>query len=143
MRKLSTLLLIVVAGCFFSFRAVDSTKVNTVVGLWSSGKTKDVALHGLTFAFSENGFKVYSENADNVVATGTLAVVREEVLVATEPFVNEDREVIYLAIDSMSGNVTLPKMIKVKELSRSRMVICYERGASNCYVTLRRVKALK
>jgi hypothetical protein len=133
MTRFSIIVSILFAASFFSFKGADRSVTNDLVGIWSSRNVKDPVLRNLTFQFSESTFKILSDKEQ--VATGTFSAVKEEVLVSSEPFVYEEQEVLYLSVDETTDN-SFPKLIKVKERTKARMLICYERGKSHRYVTL-------
>lgn len=137
MYRFSILLVVVSALLFPSFATVHTDTPADVIGTWTSGNSTDAKLRNLTFSFVGEHVEITNE-ANDVIASGVLKSTQEEIAIATDPFAYEMSMVLQIEITSVS-HFSFPTLLRVRSVSSSRMMICYQDGKRSCYTTLKKL----
>ncbi|WP_133259668.1 hypothetical protein [Pseudochryseolinea flava] len=123
-----------------SFTGIERSMNTHLIGYWKTQTVKDERFKNLTFHFSDGKMEIIG--ATGVIATGTLHQFKEEVAIASDPFIYEQQEKMALIINSTVSGVSLPKVISVRSLSKDKMQVSFLDGKFNRYLTLKKKTTL-
>ena len=114
-----------------------------MVGSWQFfeiGNSDNAA--DIQFQFQGNDeFKVTSGNEKNPIVTGTWNLAKESVLVASEPFVEQDEYILQLNIQSKTDAIDLPEEMRLIQIKKSRILMRYVQDKRGHKIRLTRILA--